>query len=868
MKNFIRQLLRENPQLADKIYFNSGKLSPRVKEIIFKITNGDPFTKLITDIYFYMLMEGHSNGNWALSQLDPNHQATEKPENDVMDIEQWRKLKSIYNELKEYNKNVFPISGFNINGVENIGYFLSALKQRTSILNIMKTWPSIALRNMKADIRQERTYPELQDYRSDLEHFDALYSQLSNRNEDAKRKIENKMFRSNITLEDLIDFAEEKENLLGGEELTRKQIGQIIKQEQQENDELRVRYSKDNIMIIEVTGPHGIKKIGCNSVWCFTYNRHGGSTNWNDWDNNSTDGFAYVIVDFNEPSNSPNFMYVLTKPLMYDYSDVGSEGDDRLYDMSNHNVEEPNEQISRLLDFETAKKVMNFGFKEPKEKQKKQKFVDPAQYSLELSEGKSFIKQLLRESIINEGVSDITYHFNHIGRTQEILKSNQINLSAAFGTQTDKDNNKGKLFFLSTTSSRSSDIGYAASLSKNSLVRITLNGRKIKHNYQTARVDYWQRPKDPRNGLYNPHDEETTGKGFYKNISRQDELEDRLISDKNVIKPANKYIISIEVLNTDMEDMQHTKHLCDKLGIEFYAYDNEAYFNGSIKNKSINVNSKEKKSMERSDGYIDTDMIAYLGFKDEQLKEKIYTDLGNMGVDVDSIKPTVETRIKEKLNYYLRTEDDFYLKDFANSMASNVHNKRSSANEIDRYLIRQLGLDMKKNNVSSVLEYLRYKVWKGKKTQKMYNKELNEKILNFIDASLKENLDYYNITSNKTLEVNNVYYENLLQYEPISKFLNKFITELKKYYSDYILNNNDMFKYSYTLARGYVIKALNLDKKTLMDILNPIFNDIEWTSNDVTSEEFFNVIYYLLSDLDRYQYDEIKKLQQEEREQW
>jgi hypothetical protein len=38
-----------------------------------------------------------------------------------------------------------------------------------------------------------------------------------------------------------------------------------------------------------------------------------------------------------------------------------------------------------------------------------------------------------------------------------------------------------------------------------------------------------KRPKDPRNKLYNPNDVPTTGKDFYKKVSRQDELEDRFI---------------------------------------------------------------------------------------------------------------------------------------------------------------------------------------------------------------------------------------------------------------------------------------------------------------------------------------------------
>jgi hypothetical protein len=29
-------------------------------------------------------------------------------------------------------------------------------------------------------------------------------------------------------------------------------------------------------MVIEVSGPNGKKKIGCNSLWCFTYGRKQG----------------------------------------------------------------------------------------------------------------------------------------------------------------------------------------------------------------------------------------------------------------------------------------------------------------------------------------------------------------------------------------------------------------------------------------------------------------------------------------------------------------------------------------------------------------------------------------------------------------
>jgi hypothetical protein len=410
MKNLIKHLLRENLQLADKFYFKDGKLSPRVREIILHITNGDPYTKIMTDIYYTMLMDNHRTGSWALKQLDPEHQETEKPENDVMNIDDLKKLRPIYNQLIEYNKNVFPIKGLNINGVKDTNDLIRALNQREKIINIFNEWPSIAKRNMKGDIRKERDSREMNHYRDMLENADAYLSQLNNRNEDARRSILAKIFTKNTTLDNVMDFLYDKESLLGGVDMTRKQIGQILKQDKENADELKVKYNKGNVMIIEVSGPDGIKEIGCNSLWCFTYNRKGGDTNWNDWYKNSTNGYCYIIIDFSYPSDSEDFMHVLTKPLMYDYSDYGGDAE-RLYNMANRDMGDNdndeiydsfvNRMIETYLDLPTAMKVMNFGVKPPKKK--KQKFVDPNQLALDLNE----IKKILREGLITETIHNI-----------------------------------------------------------------------------------------------------------------------------------------------------------------------------------------------------------------------------------------------------------------------------------------------------------------------------------------------------------------------------------------------------------------------------------------------------------------------------
>jgi hypothetical protein len=173
------------------------------------------------------------------------------------------------------------------------------------------------------------------------------------------------------------------------------QIGQILKKDREEYDELKVKYNKNEIMIIEVSGPNGIKEIGCNSLWCFTYNSRHGGLNWHDWQNNSTNGYCYIIINFTQPSDSPDFMYVLTKPMSEydDTEDDYSNGSHMLFDMSNDEMEDPIHTIESMIDYPTAVKVMNFGIQPPK--QKKKKFVDPNQLTLDLHEN---IKKILREN--------------------------------------------------------------------------------------------------------------------------------------------------------------------------------------------------------------------------------------------------------------------------------------------------------------------------------------------------------------------------------------------------------------------------------------------------------------------------------------
>jgi hypothetical protein len=400
LKRIIQEsiILAENIQQADKIYFNNGLLSPNVRRHIVHITDGDAWTKLLTDIYYTEMMNWKKNGHWMVSGLDGNNEEPESEseyhtpgKDDMMNLEDWKRMRRFHNQLKTYNKNVFPIAGLNANGVKDVWDLIRSLNEREKILTELKKLPSIAIRNMKAEIREVRNSSDLQSYRNGLENFLGYYSLLGNRDPKLRKNVENKMFIAGVTLDDLLNFVEEKENLLGGAKFTKNSIKKIVRENSQ--DELDIIYESGNYMVVEVVGPYGIKEIGCNSLWCFTYGS-GFDVAWRQWDNYSTNGIVYAIIDFSVPSDSPDFMHVLIKPLDYNVdssSDDGDENDSKLFNMANEESYNSLGFIEGSIGTDTAKKLLTFG-----EELEEPEYQDPNQLKLDLQE----IRRIIRETFL------------------------------------------------------------------------------------------------------------------------------------------------------------------------------------------------------------------------------------------------------------------------------------------------------------------------------------------------------------------------------------------------------------------------------------------------------------------------------------
>lgn len=315
----------ENIQLADKTYFSTSKLDDEDKKYILSITHGDQTTKIISDIYFM-----HKD-DWKFDNIK-------------------KELYKIHKDLVNYNKNVFPIKNFNLYNPENHDYYY-ILINRSKIIDNIKKLPSIAIRNLKADIRTERNANEMHTYEDHLSYFLAHYSMLGNRDEKMIENITKKMFKSNITLDQLLKFVEDKENLLGGVDFNRDTITEII---EDSYGDMTLVFDKNDVLVIKVESAEAIKAIGCNSVWCFTY----GDDNYKNWYNYSENGTVFVIINLKEATNSEEFMWVLIKSLekKYDEDDYYP-----LFNMSNDNYCDPYSVLKPLIgDKKTIKKIFSF----------------------------------------------------------------------------------------------------------------------------------------------------------------------------------------------------------------------------------------------------------------------------------------------------------------------------------------------------------------------------------------------------------------------------------------------------------------------------------------------------------------------------
>ena len=296
----LQYLLLENFQLAMKVY--GDKLSPEDVEFLTKLCGRDYTFKTMADLLI-------QNKEWGDAGWKD------------------KKWKDALDQIRNYHKNVFPIIDFDYDSVQPV-VTKQMMENRANIIRVFSTWPKIAKRNLRKDIAQPRSASGFSRLINRVEYIDAHLHYLDGRNEETKDAIFKKIFSSDHpTFEEVLDFVEDKQNLLqGGKAYSKEGLYKLV---EKYDYDLNIVYDNGNVVVVDVTGQPGIKVIGCNSLWCFTHGTEYGRAG-EQWDQYSHNGHVYAIINFKMEQTDPDFIHILTKPF-----EQSSEDEVYLYNMAN-----------------------------------------------------------------------------------------------------------------------------------------------------------------------------------------------------------------------------------------------------------------------------------------------------------------------------------------------------------------------------------------------------------------------------------------------------------------------------------------------------------------------------------------------------
>lgn len=364
--------LRENLQQADKLYFKSGKLTPQDRELVLSITNGDNYTRLVSDWLY------HLTKIW-------------KEDSNSVTVKKF--LPDFYQYLKTYDKNVFPVaynledySALTNDNNKHILELFSCLKERETAIKQLSKLPSIGRRNLGSLIRT----PQNSEY-----GFKDVAEKLSNLNKQIERlpknsekydSILNKIFNSKNSLKDMVETAEHFVNAFNQytEDISKEDIIEHL-----DYIDADLIQNSNNILVIKVNDYEAMQTIGCSSLWCFS--RPNSESFWDDY---ARLGYVFVIFDFNRDTDDALFMMVLLPDT------------DTVYSSTNIPIEDIAEDIE--YGYTYLKKI-------GVDLNKIEKYNTTT-----VNESKKVIKNILRENFVSETKQSpiIAYH----GSPKRILK--------------------------------------------------------------------------------------------------------------------------------------------------------------------------------------------------------------------------------------------------------------------------------------------------------------------------------------------------------------------------------------------------------------------------------------------------------------
>lgn len=288
----------DNLQLADKLYFKTGELTPRDKELILSITGGDNYTKLIADAFHHFKTFEENKEEWNPNSL--------------------KMMKTMYGYLKDYDSNFFPIKDYEPENIIkpklHILELFESLQERNSVVGFVREYfDRIYLRNIREDIRLPRTNHEFRSLFNKMKEISSQLRMLKSINPDHAEKIFKKAFSSKNKTIDLV--LQRLKNIK--EFLVNDVTPDDIKYTLEDCNSSEIIYEKNKVMIILVGNKEDMISLGNNTLWCFA-----NDTGY--WDEYASAGHVYIIIDFKKPVTNM-YKFVVYLPSSCDFYDMYNE---------------------------------------------------------------------------------------------------------------------------------------------------------------------------------------------------------------------------------------------------------------------------------------------------------------------------------------------------------------------------------------------------------------------------------------------------------------------------------------------------------------------------------------------------------------
>lgn len=192
------------------------------------------------------------------------------------------------------------------------------------------------------------------------------------------------------------------------------------------------------------------------------------------------------------------------------------------------------------------------------------------------------------KKVLNESLSQMAYHFTTLKKYYQIVDSNKITFSKAYGTDVDVNNKYGKKspYYFSTTRIRDGRVGF----SKGKNVRIELNTDFFNNRFRANAVNFYG-SRNKYKTILGLDDGSMSGNKY------ETESEDRIYSDVPEITGVSKCINRVDVLiplqidelkemvtrNRDYYTMLRDIFNSD-MGLKTFIYNDEMQFNLQGKN--------------------------------------------------------------------------------------------------------------------------------------------------------------------------------------------------------------------------------------------------------------------------------------------